>query len=80
MKTVTIYGASDDLIEVEGDLLIEVEGDLQEEFTAYEEWKYLHFDDGTVVKIVFRPVSLQGLGSSVREARKQLAVRGGEQD
>jgi len=42
MAQVTIYGSSDDLIEVEGDF-----GD---EYLAYDCWKYLHFDDGTVIK------------------------------
>lgn len=40
---VLIYGYSDDLIEVEGDF-----GD---EFPAYNCWKYLHFNDGTIVKV-----------------------------
>lgn len=42
MGTVTIYGASDDLIEVDGAI--------REEFSAYGEWRYLHFDDGTVIR------------------------------
>ena len=45
MKTVTIFGASDDLIEFRGDF--------EEEFGCYapEEPRYLHFDDGTVLSI-----------------------------
>lgn len=40
---VTIKGHSDDCIEIEGDLC--------EEFDHYSGWAYLHFSDGTVVKI-----------------------------
>lgn len=47
--TVTIYGASDDLIEVEGDL--------REEFNPYSnddaEPDYLAFSDGTVLSVVY---------------------------
>jgi hypothetical protein len=43
MKIITVYGHSDDCIEVDGDLA--------EEFNTYNEWKYLHFNEGTVVKI-----------------------------
>lgn len=47
---VTIYGASDDLIEVEGDI--------REEFSPYQEHgeesrKYLAFSNGTVISILF---------------------------
>ncbi len=44
MKTVTIYGASDDLIELRGDI--------EEEFGTYEVG-YLHFDDGTILKVSY---------------------------
>lgn len=43
MPTVLVHGQSDDLIEVEGDL--------REEFSAYDISKYLHFDNGTILKI-----------------------------
>lgn len=43
--TVTIYGASDDLIEVEGDL--------REEYDGYEDPAVLAFGDGTVVAIQY---------------------------
>lgn len=44
MKTITIYGASDDLIEIEGDL--------REEFSSYEnEITHLGFSDGTVLSV-----------------------------
>lgn len=47
MKTITIYGASDDLIEIEGDI--------REEFTPKEdgEPEYLAFSDGTVLSILY---------------------------
>lgn len=46
-KKVTIYGASDDLIELEGDI--------REEFSCYgdDEGNYLAFSDGTVLHIVY---------------------------
>ncbi len=43
MKTVTIYGSSDDLIEVEGDI--------REEFGM--EKGFLYFDDGSIVSVQF---------------------------
>ncbi len=46
MNSITIYGASDDLIEVEGDL--------SEEFGCYDEKEnYLSFNDGTVLSVVY---------------------------
>ena len=44
MKTVTIYGASDDLIEIEGDLG-------RDEFGAYDEAKDLLFSNGCKVRV-----------------------------
>ncbi len=41
--SVIVYGASDDLIELEGDI--------RDEFSALECWRYLHFSEGTIVKI-----------------------------
>jgi hypothetical protein len=52
MAKVLIYGASDDLIEVEGDIT--------DEFGAYDKWKYVHFDDGTVVKAGYALVPDKG--------------------
>jgi len=52
MKSVEIYGRSDDLIEVDGD-----GGD---EFGAYSGWWYLHFSDGTVVKMGYDQVPDKG--------------------
>lgn len=46
-KTVYVRGHSDDCIEVEGDL--------NEEFSAYEAVKYLHFNEGTVLKVEYAP-------------------------
>jgi hypothetical protein len=45
VSEVTIYGGSDDLIEIDGDL--------REEFTAYneDEGVYVAFSDGTVLKV-----------------------------
>jgi len=40
---VKVYGASDDLIEIEGDI--------REEFNVYDDERYLAFSDGTVVKV-----------------------------
>jgi hypothetical protein len=47
MKTITIYGASDDLIEIEGDI--------REEFSPHEDGEpdYLAFSDGTVLSILY---------------------------
>lgn len=45
MATVTVYGASDDLIEVEGDL--------KEEFSGYEGTHYLAFSDGTLLSVKY---------------------------
>lgn len=42
MKTVTIYGASDDLIELEGDI--------NEEFYC-REYNFLHFNEGSIIGI-----------------------------
>lgn len=52
MKTVLIYGRSDDLIEVEGNFC--------DEFSAYCCWAYLHFGDGTVVKVGYDQVPDKG--------------------
>lgn len=43
METVKIYGASDDLIEVEGSV--------REEFSANDEQNYLAFSDGTLLSV-----------------------------
>lgn len=49
MATVTIYGASDDLIEIEGDL--------SEEFSAYNAKNTkLAFGDGTVLAVTYSDV------------------------
>lgn len=47
MSKVTIYGSSDDLIELDGDI--------REEFLCYgdDEGNYLAFSDGTVLHIVY---------------------------
>lgn len=47
MKTIKIYGASDDLIEIEGDI--------SEEFDHYndEEPFYLAFSDGTALSVLY---------------------------
>ena len=44
LTSVTIFGQSDDLIEVRGHITDEFSG-------GFNEWKYLHFSDGTIVKI-----------------------------
>lgn len=43
--SVTVYGASDDLIEVEGDV--------EEEYNVYDGVKRLTFSDGTVLSIEY---------------------------
>lgn len=43
LKTVTITGHSDDLIEVDGDII--------EEFEAYDCSRFLYFNDGTIVMV-----------------------------
>lgn len=47
MSEVTIYGASDDLIEIDGDL--------REEFNAYDEDEgvYVAFSDGTILRVKY---------------------------
>jgi hypothetical protein len=45
VTSITVYGASDDLIEVEGDL--------REEFDGSEGVTYFAFSDGTVLSIEF---------------------------
>lgn len=47
-QTVEVYGASDDLIEVDGDLCDEFDGG----YTP----RYLHFSEGTVLKVQYSPV------------------------
>lgn len=47
MKTVTIYGASDDLIELEGDIRDEINPRNEDEPTR------LAFSDGTVLSVVY---------------------------
>lgn len=68
VKTVTIYGASDDLIEIEGAI--------SEEFSAYNEeaGSYLAFSDGTVLHVQYGAndegtwrISLMARGSAVYE-------------
>ncbi len=46
MKTVTVYGASDDLIEIEGDIVDELSPD-------YSEPTRLAFSDGTVLSVIY---------------------------
>lgn len=43
--SLTVYGASDDLIEVEGDI--------REEFTANDDLNYIACSDGTVLSITY---------------------------
>ena len=49
---VKVYGSSDDLIEVEGDI--------REEFGAYDQAKLLIFNDGTQVKVQYSPEGYDG--------------------
>lgn len=52
MSEVKVYGASDDLIEIDGDVV--------EEFTWYtdDEPAYLGFSDGTVLRIIYDKTAL----------------------
>lgn len=50
MGRVKVYGASDDLIEVAGDL--------EEEFNVGDEPTLLHFSDGTVLEVTYREDAL----------------------
>lgn len=52
MSSVKVYGESDDRIEINGSF--------REEFEGGEAWKYLHFDDGTVIKVGFDLVEDKG--------------------
>lgn len=62
--SVTVYGASDDLIEIEGDI--------RDEFTARDGINYLAFSNGTVLSIeydrdgMWRIRPLLGTGGTVR--------------
>lgn len=49
MKTVTVYGASDDLIELEGDIRDEISPNNNEEDNPTK----LAFSDGTVLSVVY---------------------------
>lgn len=49
---VEIYGASDDLIELEGDI--------SEEFYGGDDPKYLTFSDGTVIAAIYCPTNYEG--------------------
>lgn len=62
MNTVTVYGASDDLIEVEGAI--------REEFSAYDEEDgvYLAFSDGTVLHVQYDDDGLWRIALSARGA------------
>jgi hypothetical protein len=53
MRKVTISGASDDLIEIEGDI--------NDEVSAYDYPKFITFDDGTVVKAEYSPEGYNGM-------------------
>lgn len=46
--TITVYGTSDDLIEVEGAV--------REELACYEERAFLHFDNGTTLRVYYDDV------------------------
>ena len=48
--TIQIYGASDDLVEIKGDVI--------EEFDSYDEPTYLLFNDGTQVKVEYDDVGM----------------------
>lgn len=50
--SVIVYGASDDLIELEGDIC--------DEFSAFDCWRYLHFGEGTIVKAGYGQVPDKG--------------------
>ena len=50
--TVRVYGASDDFIEVEGDL--------REEFGAFDTAKVLTFSDGTQLRVEYSPEGYEG--------------------
>lgn len=45
IKSITIYGASDDLVEVEGDL--------REEFNAFEDESFIAVSDGTLISVEY---------------------------
>lgn len=47
MKTIIIYGSSDDLIELDGDIHEEISPDNEDEST------FLSFSDGTVLSVVY---------------------------
>jgi len=52
MASVLVYGRSDDLCEVDGDI--------RDEFGAWGHWAYLHFSEGTVVKMGYDLVDDKG--------------------
>ena len=64
---VKIYGRSDDCIEVDGDI--------HDEYSAYDGWKWLHFGDGTVVKIGYAMEDApKGKGWHIEVVAKGTAV------
>ena len=62
---IIIYGASDDLIEVEGEI--------EEEFTYDEEASYLGFSDGTLLSIKYGDEGIWRIAPLVRGAG-QLSI------
>jgi hypothetical protein len=68
--TVTIYGASDDLIEVEGDI--------RDEFTLQDDddGDYLAFSDGTVLHVEYGSEGIWRIHQSVKGAAEFANVPG----
>jgi hypothetical protein len=70
--TTTIYGASDDLIEVEGPVT--------EEFSYHERWpSFIAFSDGTVVRIAYTDAGVWRI-TPVRRGRGTLHIEQAPED
>jgi hypothetical protein len=65
--SVTVYGSSDDLIEIEGDIT--------EEFEAHDgEGDFLVFSDGTVLSIVYADPGIWRINNAVKGNKKYEKV------
>ncbi len=63
---VEIYGHSDDCIELEGTIA--------DEFSAWNKWQYLHFADGTIVKVGYDKVPDKGWHIEVVREHAKVTV------
>jgi len=70
--SVTVYGASDDLVEVKGDI--------RAEFSAAEDGGYLAFSDGTLLSIDFTAAGIWRIIRLVKGAASVTNIEGDVKD